>query len=247
MTNLNSPRIDVHRYVIKNAAQFETCVNHIGRPQFSITCVGDPSEQSGASVVLDEWLFADDLESLMREFFAWDARGIHMELIAPSPDEKRSANWMVVGLPAYLNRSARHLNARRLGTVCKVMGQDGARQAFLESVFEEASTYGFIALQAHHYNRFIDEWKLNDDKAAHPADYRAQKRFGVISAAGQLGVERATTQYWASIGWASGWLSERQLHEVGLTCDMLIGQTFVINGLSEVERIGNIQLPLYSG
>jgi hypothetical protein len=247
MSNLNSHRIQVHRYVIKNAAQFETCVNHIGRPQFAITCVGDPFDQCGPSLVLDEWLFADDLESLMREFFAWDARGVHMELVSPEPGEKRSASWVVVGLPDYLNKSARHLNARRLGTVCKVMGQDGARQAFLESVFDEASSYGYIALQAHHYNRFIDEWKLNDDKAAHPADYRAEKRFGIISAAGELGVEHTSTQYWASIGWASGWLSDRQLNEVGLTRDMLIGQTCVINGLGEVEWVGNIPLPHCNG
>jgi hypothetical protein len=138
---------------------------------------------------------------------------------------------------------ASHLNAARLGTVCKAMGADGARKAFLESIFEDASGYGFIALQADRYNRFIEEWKTNDDKAARPSDYRAEKRFGVVSAVGELGVDRASVQYWASIGWASGWVSAEQLREVGLTYDVLVGQTCVINGLGEVERIGNIPLP----
>lgn len=247
MTNVSSQRAKVYRYILNSGAQFEVCVNRIGRPQFAITCVGDPSDEHGPKLASDEWLFADDLENLMREFFAWDTRGIRMEFVSHETDEQKSARWIVVGLPDYLHKSARHLNARRLGTVCKAMGPDGARQAFLESVFAEASTYGYIALQAHHYNRFIDEWKANDDKAAHPADYRAEKRFGVISASGELGVEHASTQYWASIGWASGWFSAQQLVEVGLTCDVLIGQTCVINGLGEVEWIGNIPLPRYRG
>jgi hypothetical protein len=65
----------------------------------------------------------------------------------------------------------------------------------------------------------------------------------VVSAVGELGVDRASVQYWASIGWASGWVSAEQLREVGLTYDVLVGQTCVINGLGEVERIGNIPLP----
>lgn len=247
MANVGSHRIKVYRCVLTSGAQFEVYVNRIGRPQFAITCVGDPFDEHGPSLAPDEWLFSDDMENLMSEFFAWDARGIRMELVTPDSSSGKSAHWIAVGLSDYLNKAARHLNARCLGPVCEAMGPDGARKAFLESVFEEACSYGFIPLQAGHYNRFIEEWKASDDKAAHPADYRAEKRFGVISAAGGFGIDRLSTQYWASIGWTSGWLTEQQLQEVGLTRDLLIGQTCVINGLGEVERIGNIALPLCGG
>lgn len=247
MPNVGSRTIKICRCVLTNGAQFEAYVNRVGRPQFAITCVGDPCDEHGPILAPDEWLFADDVEKLMREFFAWDARGIRMELVSHEADTGKSAHWIAIGLSDYLNKSARHLNADTLGTVCKAMGSDGARKAFLESVFEEAGSYGFIALQVGHYNRFIEEWKVNDDKAAHPADYRAKKRFGLISAVGGLGIDRLSAQYWASIGWASGWLTEQQLQEVGLTRDMLVGQTCVINGLGEVERIGSIPLPLYGG
>jgi hypothetical protein len=233
----------VFRSVLANGNPFEEYVNRIGRPQFAITCAGDQFDEQGPGLASDEWLFADDIERLMMDFFAWDARGIRMELISPIVSGKKSASWIAVGLADYLNKSASHLNAARLGTVCKAMGADGARKAFLESIFEDASGYGFIALQADRYNRFIEEWKTNDDKAARPSDYRAEKRFGVVSAVGELGVDRASVQYWASIGWASGWVSAEQLREVGLTYDVLVGQTCVINGLGEVERIGNIPLP----
>ncbi len=243
MINASSQCKKVFRAVLTNGDQFEEYVNRISRPQFAITCVGDQFDKHGPSLAPDEWLFADDLERLMMDFFAWDARGIRMQLIPPAVSGKKSASWIVVGLSDYLNKSALDLNAARLGTACKAMGADGARKAFLKSVFEDAGAYGFIALQMDRYNRFIEEWRANDDKAARPADYRAEKRFGVVCAVGELGIDRLSLQYWASIGWASGWLSEEQLREVGLSYDVLIGQTCVINGLGEVERIGNITLP----
>jgi hypothetical protein len=233
----------VFRSVLTNSSQFEAYVNRIGRPRFAINCVGDQFDEQGPGLLPDEWLFADDLERLMMDFFAWEARGIRMEWVTPTVSGKPSPRWRVAGLSDYFNKSASHLNAALLGTLCQAMGADGARKAFLEAVFADAGSYGFIALHADRYDHFIEEWRTNDDKAARPADYRAEKRFGVVSAVGELGVEHASVQYWASIGWASGWLSEAQLREVGLSYDVLIGQTCVINGLGEVEWIGNIPLP----
>jgi hypothetical protein len=46
-------------------------------------------------------------------------------------------------------------------------------------------------------------------------------------------------QYWVYIGVASGSLTAQQLTDAGLTCEGLVGQACVINGLGEVERIGN--------
>ncbi|RFU45927.1 hypothetical protein D0B32_19885 [Paraburkholderia sp. DHOC27] len=243
MAILGSHRTKVYRRVLTTGAEFEQYVNRIGRPQFAITCVGDPFDERGPDLKPDEWLFADDLEKMMREFFAWDARGVRMDLISADLAERKPAYWTVTGLSDYLGRSARHLNGRDLGTLCKAMGPDGARKAFLEAVFQEASAYGFLALQVIQYNRFISDWKTNDDRKAHPSSHRANKNFGVISATGRLGIEGTSVHYWASIGWTSGWLSEQQLLEVGLTRDALIGQTCVINGLGEVEWVGNIPIP----
>jgi hypothetical protein len=131
----------VFRSVLVNGNQFEEYVNRIGRPQFAITCAGDQFDEQGPGLAPDEWLFADDIERLMMDFFAWDARGTRMELISPIVSGKKSASWIAVGLADYLNKSASHLNAARLGTVCKAMGADGARKAFLESIFASSAEF----------------------------------------------------------------------------------------------------------
>jgi hypothetical protein len=106
-------------------------------------------------------------------------------------------------------------------------------------VFNDAWTYDFVALRANRYDSFIEEWKSDDDKNARPEHYRAQKHFGVVVDAGGLGVGSRPLQYWVFIGVASGSLTAQQLGDAGLSWEELIGQACVINGLGEVERIGN--------
>jgi hypothetical protein len=122
------------------------------------------------------------------------------------------------------------------------MGQDGARTAFLESLFSDAWAYDFVALRSSRYDSFIEEWKADDDKNARPEHYRAQKHFGVIVDAGGLGVANRPLQYWVYIGVASGSLTAQQLNDSGFSCEGLIGQACVINGLGEVERVGNYRV-----
>jgi hypothetical protein len=228
----------VYRSVIVSGAQFEEYVNSIGRPHFAISCSGD--DPGGARAVADEWLFANDIECLMLAFLDWDARGIRMELDLSGPDESGfGACWSVVGLPAHFNDATSNLNTGVLGAICEAMGPDGARRAFLETVFNEAWTYDFVALRASRYESFIEEWKSDDDKNARPDHYRAEKHFGVIADAGALGVDCGPLHYWVYIGTASGSLTAQQLRDTGLTCATLIGETCVINGLGEVEWIGN--------
>lgn len=228
----------VFRSVITSGAQFEEYVNAIGRPRFAISCGGD--DPGGARAELDEWVFADDVECLMREFLDWDARGIRMEFDQPVTGYADAvASWTVVGLPPHFNDATSNLNSGLLGVMCKAMGAEGARRAFLESVFNDAWTYDFVALRANRYDSFIEEWKSDDDKNARPEHYRAQKHFGVVVDAGGLGVGSRPLQYWVSIGVASGSLTAQQLGDAGLSWEELIGQACVINGLGEVERIGN--------
>jgi hypothetical protein len=228
----------VFRSVITSGAQFEEYVNGIGRPRFAVSCGDDDS--GGAHVEADEWLFADDIECLMRAFLDWDARGVRMEFDQPTTlDADVAASWTVVGLPAHFNDATSNLNSGLLGANCKAMGEDGARRAFLESVFNEAWAYDFVALRATRYDSFIEEWKSDDDKNARPDHYRAQKHFGVIVDSGALGLGDRPLQYWVYIGVASGSLTAQQLSGAGLSCEGLIGQACVINGLGEVERIGD--------
>jgi hypothetical protein len=228
----------VFRSVITSGAQFEEYLNQIGRPRFAISCGGD--DPGGAQAAPDEWLFADDIDCLMRAFLDWDARGIRMEFDQPTTgDADVAASWTVVGLPAHFNDATSNLNSGLLGVMCKAMGADGARRAFLESVFNDAWIYDFVALRANRYDSFIEEWKSDDDKNARPEHYRAQKHFGVVIDAGGLGVGSRPLQYWVYIGVASGSLTAQQLRDSGLTREGLIGQACVINGLGEVERIGN--------
>lgn len=228
----------VYRSVITCGAQFEEYVNAIGRPRFAISCGGE--DPGGARAELDEWVFADDVECLMREFLDWDARGIRMEFDQPDTGYADAvASWTVVGLPVHFNDATSNLNSGLLGVMCKAMGSDGARRAFLESVFNDAWSYDFVALRANRYDSFIEEWKSDDDKNARPEHYRAQKHFGVVVDAGGLGVGSRPLQYWVFIGVASGSLTAQQLRDTGLSWEGLIGQACVINGLGEVERIGN--------
>ncbi|WP_146144183.1 hypothetical protein [Paraburkholderia sp. BL25I1N1] len=115
----------------------------------------------------------------------------------------------------------------------------GAQRVLLETMFNNAWRYGFVALCANRYDSFIEEWKADDDKNARPDHYRAQKYFGVIVDAGEIGFSNAPLQYWVFIGSTSGCITAEQLHGTGLTYEGLIGQLCVINGLCEVERIGN--------
>jgi|GEM_PF-5453990 hypothetical protein len=228
----------VFRSVITSGAQFEEYVNGIGRPRFAVSCGGD--DPGGAQASPDEWLFANDIDSLMREFLDWDGRGLRMEFDQPATEDADvAASWTVVGLPAHFNDATSNLNSGLLGLMCKAMGEEGARTAFLESLFNDAWTYDFVALRASRYDSFIEEWKADDDKNARPEHYRAQKHFGVVVDAGGLGMGNRALQYWVYIGVASGSLTAQQLTDAGLTCDGLIGQACVINGLGEVERIGN--------
>ncbi|SDG24122.1 hypothetical protein [Paraburkholderia phenazinium] len=228
----------VFRSVITSGAQFEEYLEQIGRPRFAVSCGGD--DPGGAQAGPDEWLFADDIDCLMRAFLDWDARGIRMEFDQPTTgDADVAASWTVVGLPAHFNDATSNLNSGLLGVMCKAMGADGARRAFLEAVFNDGWVYDFVALRANRYDSFIEEWKSDDDKNARPEHYRAQKNFGVVIDAGGLGVGSRPLQYWVYIGVASGSLTAQQLKDAGLTCEGLIGQACVINGLGEVERIGN--------
>ncbi|MFL9910273.1 hypothetical protein [Paraburkholderia sp. RL17-337-BIB-A] len=241
MTKTPLPGTTVFRSAITNGAQFEEYVNAIGRPLFAVSCGGN--DPGAARAALDEWLFADDIESLMRAFLDWDARGIHMEQEQPATNEgEGGGSWSVVGLPAHFNDAASNLNSGLLGVMCKARGADGARQAFLESVFNDAWMYDFVTLRANRYDSFIEEWKSDDDKNFRPDHYRAQKHFGVIADTGELGIDSRSLQYWVYIGVASGSLTAQQLKDTGLTCEGLIGQACVINGLGEVERIGNIPI-----
>lgn len=234
---------EVFRSVLTSGIQFEEYVNRIGRPRFAISYAGDNPGAAGTRLAPDVWLFANNIERLMMAVFDWDARGIRMEFDQPSSDEPQvSASWMVVGLPKYFNDAASHLSAARLGPRCKTMAADGARQAFLESVFNGASAYDFIALRAERYESFIEDWKADDEKDARPEHYPTEKRFGVIVDADGASIGGQSTQYWVSIGWTSGRLDEHQLRKVGLTCCTLIGQTCVINRLGEVERIGRFSV-----
>lgn len=231
----------VFRSVITSGAQFEEYVNGIGRPRFAISCAGD--DPGGAQAAPDEWLFSDDIECLMRAFLDWDARGIRMELDQPAAgDADDTASWNVVGLPVHFNDATSNLNSGLLGLMCKTMGAEGARRAFLESVFNDAWTYDFVTLRSNRYDSFIQEWKSDDDKNARPDYYRAQKHAGVIVNAGGLGAGAQPLQYWVYIGGTSGGLSAQQLSDAGLSSDNLIGHDCVINGLGEVERIGNIPI-----
>ncbi|NPT53442.1 hypothetical protein [Paraburkholderia elongata] len=230
--------VTVFRSVITSGAQFEEYINGIGRPRFAVSCGGD--DPGGAQAGPDEWLFADDIECLMRAFLDCDARGIRMEFDQPAASEgEGSASWIVVGLPAHFNDATANLNCGLLGAMCRVMGADGARRAFLESVFNDAWAYDFVALRANRYDSFIEQWKSDDDKNARPDHYRALKHFGVVSDVGELGIGCRPLQYWVYIGVASGSLTAQQLEDSGLDREGLIGQACVINGLGEVERIGN--------
>lgn len=228
----------VFRSVITSGAQFEDYVDSIGRPRFAVSCGGD--DPGGARAAPDEWLFADDIECLMLAFLDWDSRGLRMEFDETTSDEAGFGScWNVVGLPAHFSDATSNLNSGSLGAMCKAMGADGARRAFLETVFNDAWTFDFVALRAARYDSFITEWKADDDKNARPDHYRAQKHFGVIADAGGLGVGSRPLQYWVYIGTTSGSLTAQQLRDTGFTCEALIGQACVINGLGEVERIGN--------
>ncbi|WP_144109491.1 hypothetical protein [Paraburkholderia sp. BCC1886] len=238
MERMRSSDVPVFRSLITSGSQFEAYVDSIGRPRFAVSCGGD--DPGGARAELDEWLFADDIECLMRAFLDWDARGIRMELDRGASDEAEvGACWNVIGLPPHFNDATSNLNSGLLGAMCMAMGADGARRAFLESVFNDAWSYDFVTLRSNRYDSFIEEWKSDDDKTARPEHYRAQKHFGVIIDAGALGVGSRPLQYWVYIGGASGSLTCKQISDAGLTCEGLIGQACVINGLGEVERIGN--------
>jgi hypothetical protein len=242
MRNSSMNGATVFRSVITSGVQFEEYVNKIGRPRFAVSCAGD--DPGGSSAQPDEWLFSDDAECLMREFLDWDERGIRMELDQPAAHESDAhASWVVVGLPDHFNDATSNLNSGLLGAMCEAMGADGARRAFLESVFNDACNYDYVSLRSNRYESFIEEWIADDDKNARPDHYRAQKHFGVIVDAGGFDTGGQSSQYWVYIGGTSGGLSAQQLSGAGLDSDVLIGQACVINGLGEVERIGNIPIP----
>src|SRR5258708_11246455 len=114
----------------------------------------------------------------MRAFLDWDARGMSMTLnplTAYRPD--LGERWTVVGLPEYFNNAASGLNTAGLGSMCRALGPDGARCAFLEVVFENALAYHFLSLTSDQYDSFTEEWKEDDDKDARPDHYLAKKFF----------------------------------------------------------------------
>jgi hypothetical protein len=132
------------------------------------------------------------------------------------------------------NDATSNLNSGLLGVMCKAMGRTArARHSWRRF----STTHGRTILLR--CARAATTASAGDDKNARSEHYRAQKHFGVVVDAGGLGMGSRPLQYWLYIGVASGSLTAQQLKEAGLSCEGLIGQACVINGLGEVERIGN--------
>ncbi|MGA7812690.1 hypothetical protein [Caballeronia sp.] len=117
------------------------------------------------------------------------------------------------------------------------MSAEEARTTYLEALFAKGFDYDFFPLTAVRYDAFIADWKEDDNKNAMPEKYRSDKRFGVISDIATLRDVDGRCEFWISIGWASGSISQRQSDDAGIKGKYLVAEVYIVNGLGEVETV----------
>lgn len=103
---------DFHRAILPTVAEFHAHYQRIGCPRHCISARGwsrqaiDPLLPAPAH----EWLFADDLDALLRHLLQWDARGAAIVWQAFGEEEMQHQDkdaptgfWKVTGLPDCYN------------------------------------------------------------------------------------------------------------------------------------------------
>lgn len=149
--------VNVHRKLLSKAEDFQEYLALIGKPKFAITC---ECEKNCEFLKKDEWVFSNDIEALMQEVFDWNKKGI--KLVYIKPDEEFDGEWAVDGLPDYFNDAASLISARfGYGP----SDYEKARKAFLGEIFRQESCYGFFTLDENSYDRYLEDWLIDDNKA----------------------------------------------------------------------------------
>lgn len=228
--------LPVYRKNLKTPTEFRDFIHAIGRPKFAIT---DSSDGDCEFLQKDEWIFSDDSDLLMQALFNWQEQGCR--LVYQEPSEEFDGEWMVVGLPDYFNDAAALV---RVAPDNESSESDDARKAFFNEVRENSYTYGFFSLNSESYDDYLKDWNLEYDKQVNPEKYRAKKYSGVISDFHGTKIGREPMRYYLSLeNGDGGRILETQLRVIGINPDNVIGMSCVVNGLDEVERIGDRDVP----
>jgi hypothetical protein len=224
----------VHRQILSTAAQFRTFVDGAGRPRYAITTSSANPTFAESFLQKDEWVFSDDLDALMQAALSWKARGCRLQY---EPER----HWRATGLPAYFSDAAAALAAPADQSWPE---QEDVRIAFFLEILKDSYSYGFFDLDEQSYDAYLEDWERDDQKKANPQRYRDQKHFGVITDLYGSSDGSRPMRYFLALGEiGGGYVSETQLRKVEIEAVTLLGQTCVVNGLDEVEMVGNRRIP----
>ena len=228
----------VFRAVLPKVRDFLAFWEQAGRSRYAVREIGTVTH-----LQLDEWVFSDDRDAMMREVLSWDAQGLTFVWCDPTDAERAEWGddleglWHVPGLPDYLGDAFADLPPREAAP-----NQEVLRRAFFDAILKTSECYGFFELDMLDSRDYLRDWAHDDDKLDRPEVYRAQRYFGVIERVHEdrWGVLPHWTLY---VGRRHARVQRSQVEAVGLAVDHLVGMTCVVNGLDEAVMIGNLSIP----
>lgn len=148
-----------HRVVLPTAKAFRQFLNAAENSKFGMTyCNNDGNEFFKEN----EWVFTNDLETLMLEVLDWEKRGCYFEYHPPTPQEiecygeDMEGAWKIIGLPDYFNEWPMTDPVPSDGILPT---QEEMRARFFAKIIKRWTEYEFFFLRSQNYQEYLKDWE----------------------------------------------------------------------------------------
>ncbi len=243
----------------KTAAEFLSSWDKFGKPRYAI-CQAERFGNERPLLEEDAWVFSDDLISMMRVVSQWDKSGAKITHSVHREDEIFENSWLQWEVKNFYGcnecdnyqetLSKLHALKDKLTPESVECVDDeflvAVRDEFLIELFNGGDFSPFTGLDLLNEisSQYLLDWASDDDKAARPDYYRAQKFSGVIFMLSES-CGTVTVEFEDANGcWCGGQLTKQQIKSSGIKRDSLLGSRITINGLGEIEEIAGTNVIL---
>lgn len=151
-----------YRAALPTADSFRQFLVDADRPKFGMTsCSNDGYDLFG----INEWVFANDIESLMLAALRWEERGCYFEYNSAKVEELKAygddliGDWKVIGVPSYFNECFR---CDPLPSNGILPTQDYVRARYFERILKQTFDHDLFFLRSESYDRYFQDWKAED-------------------------------------------------------------------------------------
>jgi hypothetical protein len=148
-----------HRIVLPTAEAFRQFLSAAENPKFGMT---HGSEDENEFFNENEWVFANDHDTLMLEVLGWDKRGCYFEYHPPTTEEIEcygddiEGHWKVIGLPDYFNEWPMPDPVPSDGILPT---QEEMRAKFFAEIIKRWTESEFFFLRSQSYQEYLQNWE----------------------------------------------------------------------------------------